>query len=151
MTNREAWKLEKEVKKLILQGVKERKETSFEKDLLQMVLEGARNSNLSQEATNRFIVDSCKNIYLAGYETTVVATAWYLMLLASNQNWHDRVRAEVLEICRDSIPNFTMLCKMKQVSIIKQHILIVSHWICQHIDIAFVQQKLKCQCTLGLY
>ncbi|KAG4974960.1 hypothetical protein JHK87_031781 [Glycine soja] len=114
MTNREAWKLEKEVKKLILQGVKERKETSFEKDLLQMVLEGARNSNLSQEATNRFIVDSCKNIYLAGYETTVVATAWYLMLLASNQNWHDRVRAEVLEICRDSIPNFTMLCKMKQ-------------------------------------
>ena len=107
---------------MILQGVKERKETSFEKDLLQMVLEGARNSNLSQEATNRFIVDSCKNIYLAGYETTVVATAWYLMLLASNQNWHDRVRAEVLEICRDSIPNFTMLCKMKQVSIIKQHI-----------------------------
>lgn len=121
MTNREAWKLEKEVKKLILQGVKERKETSFEKHLLQMVLEGARNSNLSQEATNRFIVDSCKNIYLAGYETTAVAATWCLMLLASNQNWHDRVRTEVLEICRGSIPDFNMLCKMKQVSIIKQH------------------------------
>lgn len=92
-----------------------------------MVLEGARNSNTSQEAIDRFIVDNCKNIYLAGYETTAVAATWCLMLLASNQNWHDRVRTEVLEICRGSIPDFNMLCKMKQVSIIKQHILIVSH------------------------
>ncbi|KAG4935112.1 hypothetical protein JHK85_050031 [Glycine max] len=117
-TNREAWKLEKEVKKLILQGVKERKETSFEKHLLQMVLEGARNSNTSQEAIDRFIVDNCKNIYLAGYETTAVAATWCLMLLASNQNWHDRVRTEVLEICRGSIPDFNMLCKMKQLTMV---------------------------------
>ncbi|TKY47290.1 cytokinin trans-hydroxylase [Spatholobus suberectus] len=117
-TNREAWTLEKEVKKLLLQGVKERKETTSEKDLLQMVLEGAKNSNLSEEATDRFIVDNCKNIYLAGYETTAVAATWCLMLLASNQNWHDRVRAEVLEICRGRIPDFNMLCKMKQLTMV---------------------------------
>ncbi|CAL8998772.1 unnamed protein product [Prunus brigantina] len=35
-----------------------------------MILEGARNTDLSPEATDRFIVDNCKNIYLAGYETT---------------------------------------------------------------------------------
>ncbi|RDX75677.1 Cytochrome P450 714C2, partial [Mucuna pruriens] len=117
-TNREAWTLEKEVKKLILQVVKERKETTIEKDMLQMVLEGARNSNLSEEATDRFIVDNCKNIYLAGYETTAVVATWCLMLLASNQNWQDRVRAEVLEICRGRTPDFNMLCKMKQLTMV---------------------------------
>ncbi|XP_061348758.1 cytochrome P450 714C2-like [Gastrolobium bilobum] len=117
-TNRKAWALEKEVKNLILQGVKERKETTFEKDLLQMVLEGAKKSNLTLEATDCFIVDNCKNIYLAGYETTAVAATWCLMLLASNQNWQDRVRAEVQEICRGRIPDSDMLCKMKQLNMV---------------------------------
>jgi len=100
---------------MILQVVKERKETSFEKDLLQMVLENAMGSNLSKEAIGSFIVDNCKNIYLAGYETTAVTATWCLMLLASNPDWQDRVRAEVTEICRGGIPDFSMLGKMKQV------------------------------------
>ncbi|XP_061348757.1 cytochrome P450 714C2-like [Gastrolobium bilobum] len=117
-SNRKAWSLEKEVRNLILQGVKERKDTTFEKDLLQMVLEGANKSNLTQEASDRFIVDNCKNIYLAGYETTAVSATWCLMLLASNQNWQDRVRAEVLEICKGRIPDSDMLYKMKQLTMV---------------------------------
>ena len=114
--NREAWALEKEVRNLILDVVKERQNgTCNEKDLLQTVLEGAKNSDLSQEATNRFIVDNCKNIYLAGFETTAVSATWCLMLLASNQEWQDRVRAEVLSICGGAIPDADMLRKMKQV------------------------------------
>ena len=116
-TNRKAWILEKEVKSLILQVVKERnKKTSFEKDLLQMVIESAKKSNLTQEASDRFIIDNCKNIYLAGFETTAVVASWCLMLLASNKNWQDCARAEVLEICRGRIPNSDMLSKMKQVT-----------------------------------
>ncbi|QCD77939.1 cytokinin trans-hydroxylase [Vigna unguiculata] len=117
-TNREIWRLEKEVKEMILQVVKERKETSFEKDLLQMVLENAMGSNLSKEAIGSFIVDNCKNIYLAGYETTAVTATWCLMLLASNPDWQDRVRAEVTEICRGGIPDFSMLGKMKQLGMV---------------------------------
>ncbi|KAK7387315.1 hypothetical protein VNO78_28028 [Psophocarpus tetragonolobus] len=117
-TNREAWRLQNEVKKLILQVVKERKETTFEKDLLQMILESAKNSNLSEAATERFIVDNCKNIYLAGYETTAVSATWCLMLLALNQNWQDRVRAEVLEVCGGKIPDVNMLSKMKQLTMV---------------------------------
>ncbi|CAJ1960653.1 unnamed protein product [Sphenostylis stenocarpa] len=120
-TNREIWRLEKEVKAMILQVVKERKErkeTAFEKDLLQMVLEDATNSNLSKEAIDSFIVDNCKNIYLAGYETTAVSAVWCLMLLASNQDWQDRVRAEVLEICKGRIPDFSMLGKLKQLAMV---------------------------------
>jgi len=105
------------VNELILQVVKERKETTSEKDLLQMVLENVNDGNLSKEGIDSFIVDNCKNIYLAGYETTAVSAVWCLMLLASNQDWQDRVRAEVQEICRGRIPDFSMLGKMKQVRI----------------------------------
>ncbi|KAL5537891.1 hypothetical protein UlMin_045592 [Ulmus minor] len=115
---REAWALEKEVKDLILQVVNQRKEASREKDLLQMVLEGAKNSNLSREATDRFIVDNCKNIYLAGYETTAVSATWLFMLLAMNPDWQERVRAEVLEICGGRVPDNDMLRKMKQLTMV---------------------------------
>ncbi|XP_027933569.1 cytochrome P450 714C2-like [Vigna unguiculata] len=116
--NREIWRLEKEMKEMILQVVKERKETSFEKDLLQVVLENVKDSKLSKEAIDNFIVDNCKNIYLAGYETTAVSATWCMMLLASNQDWQDRVRAEVTEICMGEIPDFSMLGKMKQLGMV---------------------------------
>ncbi|GMN25978.1 hypothetical protein TIFTF001_001145 [Ficus carica] len=116
--NREAWALEKEVRNLILEVVRQRRDAAYEKDLLQMVLEGAKNSDLSQKATDRFIVDNCKNIYLAGYETTAVSATWCLMLLAMNPDWQDRVRKEVVEICSDQNPNYDMLRKMKQLTMV---------------------------------
>lgn len=114
-SNRETWKLQKEIKRLILNVVKERTEAGYEKDLLQMVLEGAKNSDLNKEAIDRFIVDNCKNIYLAGYETTAVSATWCLMLLASNPQWQERIRSEVLEICNGQIPDSDMIRKMKLV------------------------------------
>ncbi|KAK2386500.1 cytochrome P450 714C2 [Trifolium repens] len=117
-TNRKSWILAKEVKSLILEVVKERKEkTSFEKDLLQMVIEGSKKSNFTQEASDNFIIDNCKNISLAA-ESTAVVSSWCLMLLATNQNWQDRARAEVLEICRGRIPDYDMLSRMKQLTMI---------------------------------
>lgn len=116
-SNRETWALEKEIKTLILNVVKERKESGFEKDLLQMVLEGAESSDLSQDAIDRFIVDNCKNIYLAGYETTAVSATWTLMLLASHPEWQQRIRDEVKAICKGQIPDSEMIRKMKLVYI----------------------------------
>lgn len=114
-SNREAWALEKEIKKLVLNVVKERDEAGFEKDLLQMVLEGARQSDLSQDAVDRFVVDNCKNIYLAGYETTAVSATWCLMLLASNPQWQERIRHEVAEVCKGHLPDYESARKMKLV------------------------------------
>ncbi|RVW24137.1 Cytochrome P450 714C2 [Vitis vinifera] len=89
--NRDVWELEKDIRNLILKVVSGREElAAHEKDLLQMVLEGAKNSDLSQEAIDNFIVDNCKNIYLAGYETTAVSAEWCLMLLAANPDWQAR-------------------------------------------------------------
>ena len=88
-----------------------------------MSIEGAKESDFSREETDRFIVDNCKNIYLAGYETSSLTATWCLMLLAANQDWQERVRAEVLQICQGRNPDADMLNKMKQVihSIVNQH------------------------------
>ncbi|KAH6766105.1 hypothetical protein C2S52_017088 [Perilla frutescens var. hirtella] len=112
-SNREAWALEKEIKALILNVVKERNEAEADKDLLQKVLEGANESDLSPDSVDRFVVDNCKNIYLAGYETTAVSATWCLMLLASNPQWQQQIRDEIVGICKGQIPDSETVRKMK--------------------------------------
>ena len=112
--NRDGWRIGKEAANLILRVAKER-HAGHNKDLLQMIIEGAKDSDFTREETDRFIVDNCKNIYLAGYETTSLTATWCLMLLAVNQDWQERVRAEVLQVCQGRIPDGDMLNKMKQV------------------------------------
>ncbi|XWS56336.1 hypothetical protein CRYUN_Cryun09bG0077200 [Craigia yunnanensis] len=123
--NRETRRLEKEIRTLILKVVKEREEGGSEQDLLQMILEGAKSSHSGQDAKNRFIVDNCKNIYLSGYETsavTVTATLT-LMLLALYTEWQEKVREEILEICRGELPNADMLLKMKTLTMVINEVL----------------------------
>lgn len=99
--------------------MKQRKQsTKIQNDLLQTILEGCENGDLGQESIKRLVVDNCKNIYLAGYETTAVCATWTLMLLASNQEWQARARVEVLDICEGQLPDAEMVRKMKTVSII---------------------------------
>ncbi|KAL4599705.1 hypothetical protein ACB092_11G145200 [Castanea dentata] len=117
-SKRETWRLEKEVHSLIMKVVKERKEAASENDLLQMIIEGATNTDFGQDEIDRFIVDNCKNIYQAGYETTAVSAIWTLMLLASNPEWQQRVRTEVLEICAGQMPDSDMVRKMKTLTMV---------------------------------
>lgn len=97
--------LEKEIESLIWDAVKERDGEclSGNKDLMQLILEGAMNNvNDDDHVSNykQFIVDNCKNIYFAGHESTAVATSWCLMLLALHPQWQARIRTEVDEVCR---------------------------------------------------
>eukprot|EP00262_Sarcandra_glabra_P016715 TRINITY_DN553_c0_g1_i1.p1 TRINITY_DN553_c0_g1~~TRINITY_DN553_c0_g1_i1.p1 ORF type:complete len:520 (+),score=69.39 TRINITY_DN553_c0_g1_i1:26-1585(+) len=117
--NREIWRLEREIRSLILKVAKERKEESMatsERDLLQVILD-------SPDASNSFIVDNCKNIYFAGHETTAVTASWSLMLLASHPEWQNRVRDEVLEVCSGRLPDFDALRKMKMLTMVIQETL----------------------------
>ncbi|KAK4435732.1 cytochrome [Sesamum alatum] len=117
---RQIWGLEKEISELILKVVKERREAGYEKDLLQSLLEGAKSDYSTSAAIDQFIVDNCRNIYLAGFETSAVSASWCLMLLASNPEWQTRVRDEVEEVCQGRIPDTDMLRKMKQLHMVIQ-------------------------------
>ncbi|KAI3993729.1 hypothetical protein MKX01_002742 [Papaver californicum] len=121
--NKKIWRLEKEISGLILKVVKQRREAKTEKDLLQMILEGANNESLRLQSTDQFIVDNCKNIYFAGFETTATSASWILMLLATHPEWQTRVRTEVSEICEGFYPDFNMLRKMKLLTMVIQETL----------------------------
>ncbi|XVE74147.1 hypothetical protein DITRI_Ditri11bG0175600 [Diplodiscus trichospermus] len=120
--NREIWKLQKEVDSMILKVAKQRiEEATHEKDLLQMILDGANDyKGLSRE---RFIVDNCKNMYFAGFETTATTASWTLMLLAAHPDWQARVRSEVLETCKGSLPDVDALGNMKMLTMTIQETL----------------------------
>ncbi|KAJ6971962.1 hypothetical protein NC653_032498 [Populus alba x Populus x berolinensis] len=103
----------------------ERNAAKYENDLLQMILEGAKSygdqeSFPSDVSLDRFIVDNSKAIYFAGHETTAITASWCLMLLAANQEWQARARAEVLEICKINLPDADMLRNMKTLTMVIQ-------------------------------
>ncbi|KAB2595235.1 cytochrome P450 714C2-like [Pyrus ussuriensis x Pyrus communis] len=122
--NREIWRLEKEVESMILKLVKQRVEALNEKDLLQMILEGAKSSaDYNGLSHNKFIVDNCTTLFFAGHETIASTASWSLMLLAAHPDWQARVRAEVLEICGDKPLNNETLRKMKVLKMVIKEVL----------------------------
>ncbi|RDY01134.1 Cytochrome P450 714C2, partial [Mucuna pruriens] len=129
-SNRQIWKLEKEIDSMILDIIKQRQEGegTDEQDLLQMILEGANNSEGSDGLSNsisrnRFIIDNCKNIFFAGHETTAIVASWCLMLLAVHQDWQDLARAEVLEVCGKCAPDASILRNLKTLTMVIQETL----------------------------
>jgi gibberellin 13-oxidase len=94
--NKQAWELHKQVRKLILEIVNE---NGQDRNLLSAILHSTNSSQVGLTEEEDFIVDNCKIIYFAGYESTVVTAAWCLMLLGLHQEWQDRVQEEVHEVC----------------------------------------------------
>ncbi|XP_010256391.1 PREDICTED: cytochrome P450 714C2-like [Nelumbo nucifera] len=122
-SNRNIWGLEKEIHSSISRILDEHNRGRFEKNLLQIILDGSRNGELGPNTTERFIVDNCKSMYLAGYETTAISATWSLMLLASHPEWQARVRAEILQVCGGQLPNVDILRRMKLLTMVIQEAL----------------------------
>ncbi|KAI3993733.1 hypothetical protein MKX01_002746 [Papaver californicum] len=121
--NREVRRLVKEIHKLILNVAKNRRQESIAgKDLLQMILEGA--NNLGEETAEDFIVDNCKNIYIAGHETVASVATWALFFLAWHPEWQTRARDEVLQLVPEGcLLDGEMLHKMKIITMVVQETL----------------------------
>ncbi|KAG8068294.1 hypothetical protein GUJ93_ZPchr0005g14991 [Zizania palustris] len=131
--NRRIWRLTREIRSLILELVRERRDAATgehcgkapppERDFLGSIIE---NSSV-QPRPDDFVVDNCKNIYFAGHETSAVTATWCLMLLAAHPEWQDRARAEVLEVCGDraraATPDFDMVSRMRTVGMVVQETL----------------------------
>ncbi|KAF6172632.1 hypothetical protein GIB67_041955 [Kingdonia uniflora] len=118
--NKEMWNLQKGIRSLILEVVKERQKEKSEMDLLQSILEGSKNGELGRYSADDFVVDNCKNIYFAGHETTTTSASWILMLLASHPEWQTRVRDEVIQACDGCLPNVDTIRKMKMLTMVIQ-------------------------------
>ncbi|XP_062190049.1 cytochrome P450 714B1-like [Phragmites australis] len=119
-SNREAWRLNRMVRQLMLDVARESGDDH--RNLPNAMLRRAASSG-DRAAAENFIVDNCKNIYFAGYESTAVTAAWCMMLLALHPEWQDRVRDEVQQACAAAAPDFTSLRKMKKLTMVIQETL----------------------------
>ncbi|KAJ4844850.1 hypothetical protein Tsubulata_031232 [Turnera subulata] len=114
----------KEIDSLIWDAVQERQQerpetsSSSKKDLLQSILEAAKDENLDKDSSKSLIVDNCKTIYFAGHETTAVSASWCLMLLALYPEWQDILRAELAQVCKGQLPDNDTLPHLKMLTMV---------------------------------
>ncbi|GJY14422.1 integrase [Tanacetum coccineum] len=64
------------------------------------------------------IVDECKTFYFAGHETTTVLLGWTIFLIASNQEWQEKAREEVLEFFGQANPDQDSITRLKIMNMI---------------------------------
>ncbi|XP_060215859.1 cytochrome P450 CYP749A22-like [Lycium barbarum] len=116
----ESEKLEQGIRDSITQIIKKRKQEKigdehiFGSDFLGKLLEAYQDYRISVED----IVDECKTFYFAGHETTTSLLGWTIFLLATNKNWQEKARKEVLEAYDRKVPTADGLSKLKIMNMI---------------------------------
>eukprot|EP00249_Psilotum_nudum_P024036 c29068_g1_i2 orf=133-1395(+) len=123
--NRRRWKLRQEVERSLIQIIENRRQAggdggesaNYGNDLLGLMLSAARQEeSKGMKLTLQEIVDECKTFFFAGHETTSTLLTWTLFLLSQHQEWQERARAEVLDVCGKHPPDAGMANHLKIVS-----------------------------------
>ena len=92
--------------------------SSYGNDLLGMLLAESQKKREGFSFTLQLLMDECKTFFFAGHETTALLLTWTVMLLATNPNWQEKVRAEVMSVCRGQPPSTDHFCKLPLVDLI---------------------------------
>lgn len=106
--------LGKEIDSLLISIIEERKKTSIDRtehDLLSLLLAG--NGRM---LSTREMVDECKTFFFGGHETTALALAWTLLLLAQHPEWQTQLREEIKQVMGDGEIDVTKLVGLRKVS-----------------------------------
>ncbi|KAK4343467.1 hypothetical protein RND71_036561 [Anisodus tanguticus] len=145
--NIKSWKLDTEIKKLLMKLIQERTENwgknemhenNGPKDLLGLMIQASMKesslsssinsplnhhnsaiNNNSSMITANDIAEECKTFFFAGEQTTSNLLTWTTVLLAMHPQWQDLARDEVIKVCGSrAIPSKDDLAKLKMLSMI---------------------------------
>ncbi|CAL5360696.1 unnamed protein product [Camellia sinensis] len=135
--NMKSWKLDKEIKKSLVNVIDQRKRENSSpkmlengpKDLLGLMIQASMkesvnkrvelNSSPISKITVHDIAEECKSFFFAGEQTTSNLLTWTTILLAMHPQWQVKARDEVLRVCgpRD-VPSKDDIAKLKTLSMI---------------------------------
>ncbi|KAG7587100.1 Cytochrome P450 [Arabidopsis thaliana x Arabidopsis arenosa] len=120
-TNREIWRVEKQIRGSILKLIENNKR-AVEKSgtLLHAFMSPYTNQNGQEEKLGiEEVIDECKTFYFAAKETTGNLITWVLVLLAMHQEWQKIAREEVLRVLGPTeLPTPDILQDLKTLSMI---------------------------------
>ncbi|GLJ51760.1 hypothetical protein SUGI_1099950 [Cryptomeria japonica] len=128
---RQRWNVEKEIRRSLRQIIDGRERTAvteksgrYGADLLGFMMseskeQGRVNVQSNGSLSTEEIIDELKTFYFAGHESTSVLLQWTIILLGIHQDWQERGRREVLEVCgRNKYPDADSLSRLKIVGMI---------------------------------
>ncbi|KAI5057311.1 hypothetical protein GOP47_0027326 [Adiantum capillus-veneris] len=120
--NRYACRLNSQIEATISQIITSRGSSYVGNDLLGILMAANRKelqgSQKNLSLSMREIVDECKTFFFAGHETTATLLTWTTMLLASNPEWQEKTREEVLLVCGREAPTHQSLHNLKIVGMV---------------------------------
>ncbi|CAN4078164.1 unnamed protein product [Withania somnifera] len=98
--------------------VKAGEANNFGDDFLGSLLEGRFNADENARISVDEIIEECKSFYFAGHKTVTSLLSWSMLLLASNTDWQERARNEVLEVLGQENPKAESISRLKTVGMI---------------------------------
>ncbi|KAL5730337.1 hypothetical protein ACHQM5_003171 [Ranunculus cassubicifolius] len=124
--NRDIKALKMEVERLLMEIIQSRKDcaeigrsTSYGNDLLGMLLSETQKKRANGFGFNlQLLMDECKTFFFTGHETTALLLTWTVMLLATNPDWQEKVRAELLQVCNGETPSPEQLSKLTTLNMV---------------------------------
>ena len=81
----------------------------------QIDLQNNASGTISNQMTVEDIIEECKLFYLAGHETTSSWLTWIIVVLAMHQDWQEKAREEVLQVCGRNVPSFDGISRLRNV------------------------------------
>ncbi|XP_057870278.1 cytochrome P450 734A1-like [Cryptomeria japonica] len=129
--NRQRWNVDKEIRRSLRQIIDAREKTAITEktggygaDLLGLMMseskeQGRVNVQSNGGLSTEEIIDECKTFYFVGHDTTSLLLTWTITLLGMHQDWQERGRREVMEVCgKHNYPDADSLSRLKIVGMI---------------------------------
>ncbi|KAL5854173.1 hypothetical protein ACOSQ4_003975 [Xanthoceras sorbifolium] len=121
----ESDKLEKDIRDSIVSMIKKREENvktgeveNYGNDYLGGLMKAYHNTDETQKISLQDLIDECKTFYFSGYESTTSLLCWATLLLATNLDWQDKARQEVIDLFGQQSPSPDNVSKLKIMSMI---------------------------------
>ncbi|XP_020277057.1 cytochrome P450 CYP749A22-like isoform X3 [Asparagus officinalis] len=144
--DKEADKIEKEIRDTIIKLIMKRRESKqigcpdgYGSDLLGLLVKANYEKERDERITLEDIIDECKTFYFAGHETTTGLLTWTSLLLAINTDWQEKARKEATELFGGRPPTCddTNITRLKTVS--KPKAFLLNFWGRLHESYSHVQ------------
>ncbi|OAY82214.1 Cytochrome P450 734A1, partial [Ananas comosus] len=117
--NQKRWRLNREIRGSLRKLIEiNREECENSKNLLGLMI-SANKAEGEEKMGIEEIIDECKTFYFAGKETTADLLTWSVLLLAFHQDWQNKAREEVNQVCSDrEFPSADELGNLKIVNMV---------------------------------